>query len=405
VLALVVDQLRWPEVTVKRISIQERRARLGVRHHLAPSAVAPTPAAAARGVVALHATDPASVFLAVRARTHMVEIDAIEHALYTERSLIRMIGMRRTMFVVPVELVPAVQAACANAIAAQQRRRYVQFLVEAGVGDDVWLKQVEDATARALAARGLATGAQLSAAEPRLRTRVLLSEGKPYESRQTITTWVLFLLAAEGRIIRGRPLGSWISSQYQWSPADAWLSDDMTEPPAHTARAELAHRWLAAFGPGTLADLRWWTGWTAGQVKEAVSAVGAVAVDLDGETGLVLPEDVESPADPEPWVALLPALDPTPMGWSRRSWYVGGHAAALFDRSGNIGPTVWTDGRIIGGWAQRADGQVVYRLLEDVGTETAAAVNAEAARLTEWIGTVRVTPRFRTPLVRELTEK
>jgi hypothetical protein len=136
-----------------------------------------------------------------------------------------------------------------------------------------------------------------------------------------------------------------------------------------------------------------------------VSAVGAVEVDLDGETGLVLPEDVESRADPEPWVALLPALDPTPMGWSQRSWYVGGHAAALFDRSGNIGPTVWSDGRIIGGWAQRPDGQVVYRLLEDVGTETAAAVEAEAARLTDWIGTVRVTPRFRTPLERALTAK
>ena len=90
------------------------------------------------------------------------------------------------------------------------------------------------------------------------------------------------------------------------------------------------------------------------------------------------------------------------MGWRTRAWYVGEHEAALFDRSGNIGPTVWWDGRIIGGWAQRPDGEIVVRLLEDAGAEASAAVAAEAARLREWIGNVRVTPRFRTPLEREL---
>jgi hypothetical protein len=64
---------------------------------------------------------------------------------------------------------------------------------------------------------------------------------------------------------------------------------------------------------------------------------------------------------------------------------------------------VWSDGRIIGGWAQRQDGEVAYRLLEDVGSDTVAAVEADAARLAKWTGPVRVVPRFRTPLERELT--
>jgi hypothetical protein len=74
----------------------------------------------------------------------------------------------------------------------------------------------------------------------------------------------------------------------------------------------------------------------------------------------------------------------------------------LFDRSGNIGPTVWSDGRIVGGWAQRGDGEIAYRLLADVGSEKAGAVAAAAHGLSAWIGDVRVTPRFRTPLEREL---
>jgi hypothetical protein len=91
------------------------------------------------------------------------------------------------------------------------------------------------------------------------------------------------------------------------------------------------------------------------------------------------------------------------MGWSGRGWYLGEHGRTLFDRNGNAGPTVWWDGRIVGGWAQRRDGEVAVRLLEDVGAEGVAAVAAAAGRLQAWLGTVRVTPRFRTPLERELS--
>ena len=118
----------------------------------------------------------------------------------------------------------------------------------------------------------------------------------------------------------------------------------------------------------------------------------------------MLADDVEPTPAPAPWIAFLPALDPTTMGWQQRAWYLGDHGKALFDTNGNAGPTVWCDGRIIGGWAQRKDtGEVVFRLLEDAGADVAAAVEAEAARLTGWLGTVRVTPRFPTPLQRQLS--
>lgn len=389
-----------------KIDVSQRRARLGLRHLLA--APGPGPGAVAEALVALHATDPATVHLAIAARTAGAGTSATEAALYDERTLLRLLGMRRTMFVVGADAAPAVQSGCALDIAVRQRALLVKHLTEQAepvlaADPGRWLGEVEEAVYDQLAARGSATAQELAAAEPRLRQQLVMAPGKPYETKGNITSRVLFLLAADGRIVRGRPRGSWLSTQYHWSTMRDWMPGGLPVVEAGAARVELARRWLAAYGPATVTDLRWWTGWSAGQTKKALTALDPLEVDLDGgAVGIVLPEDVEPVPEPEPWVALLPALDPTPMGWAERDWYLDGHRASLFDRSGNIGPSVWADGRIVGGWAQDASGDVVYRLLTDIGSAAEAAVRTAAEGLSDWLGAVRVTPRFRTPLEREL---
>jgi hypothetical protein len=186
----------------------------------------------------------------------------------------------------------------------------------------------------------------------------------------------------------------------------AWLPTGLADIPVDEARTELVRRWLVTFGPAPVTDLKWWTGWTVANVKAALARLDTVEVALEeGGSGIVLADDLAAGPTPvpEPWVALLPALDPTPMGWSGRQWFLGDHAKALFDRSGNIGPTVWSDGRIVGGWAQRKDGEIAYRLLEDAGRGAATATEAAAAALEAQIGPVRFTPRFRTPVERDLS--
>lgn len=388
---------------MERISAGERRRRLAVRHRLAPAARTDDVTEIARAVVALHATDPGTVFVSVAARTRGAAPADLERALYEDRTLLRMLGMRRTMFVVPDELAPVVQSSSTDSIAVRERKQLLRQLADAGLGDDVWLTDVMECTRRALLDRGEATATQLADAEPRLRSQYDPVPGKSYSRPTNINSRVLGLLAMHGRIVRGRPLGSWISGQYRWSPVEKWLPGGMPEIPTETARAELVRRWLAAYGPAPATDLKWWTGWSMGDVRKALAGLDVVEVDLGGAAGLALAGDLDPVPDPEPWASLLPSLDPTPMGWSGREWYLGEHRAPLFDRSGNIGPTVWWNGRIVGGWAQRKDGELAVRLLEDAGADAAAAIETEAARLSGWLGDVRITPRFRTPLERELS--
>lgn len=289
----------------------ERRARLATRHRLTAATAAGDPVAVTESLLALHATDPASVYLSAAARMTAPDHVALEKAQYETTRWSGCWRCWRTMFVVTAEAARIVQAAASDAVAAQLRRRYGTLLEQAGVthGGSSWLDR-----------------------------------------------------------------------------AGAVALDTLS-------------------GPATTTDVQWWTGWSLGETRKAIARLDAQEVDLDGLTGIILTDDNEPVPDPGPWVVLLPALDPTSMGWKNGAWYLGDHATALFDPYGNIGPTVWVDGRIVGGWAQRKDGEIVTRMLEDIGHVTLERVAQKTERMQHAIGDARVTPKFRTPLERELANE
>ncbi|MFE2305458.1 winged helix DNA-binding domain-containing protein [Streptomyces sp. NPDC059411] len=331
----------------------------------------------------------------------------LERALYQERSLVRMLCMRRTMFVVPHHLAPVVDASTARTVAARERKNLLKVLGDQHGHGDAWLTATEEAVLTALAGFGEATAAQLAEAVPALKTQITVSPGKPYGATPRITSRLLGVMAAESRIRRGRPLGTWASSQFRWTTAEPH-----PELPADEARVELATHYLRAFGPASTEDVKWWTGWTLTDTRKAIARTGAVEVDLSHGPGHALPDHLDpspsrSPStETEPAAALLPALDPTPMGWRHRDWYLDpALVPELFDAYGNIGPTIWWNGRIVGGWAQRPDGDIATRILAPAARtrEAGEAVTAEAARTAAFLGDVRIRPSMRTPLERSLS--
>jgi hypothetical protein len=392
---------------VKTIDVDERRARLVVRHALDGSARSVQDAVAS--VVGFHSSDPATVFLSARARVAGFETPDLEDALYERRSLVRMIGMRRTLFVVPRATAAAMDEACAKPLAARERTRLVRMLDEQGLaarGSAArWLDGVLSDTLEALEQRGVASARELSKDVPALTTKVRFGEGSRWAADVGMSTRVLFLLATEGRIVRARPLGSWISGQYRWARTETWLGASLDRLDRDEACSQLLERYLRACGPATMTDIRWWTGWTVVTVKATLARLEAEEVALDEGPAFVLPDDVDRVERRSPSVAFLPGLDVTVMGWKERAWYLGSHGARLFDRAGNAGPTIWADGRIVGGWAQTARGTIEIELLEPIGASLAKRIERERRQLQDWLGDVRVTPRFRTPLERELASR
>ncbi|MDT5023064.1 MAG: hypothetical protein QOI33_3588 [Mycobacterium sp.] len=375
-------------------SAQERRRRLISRQFVSlPDSITHATAT----LVGLHATDPATPFLSLWARCPGFVAADLEDELYRNRSLVRHLAMRRTLWVVSADDLPIIQSVAGNRVAANERRRLVADLEKAGLAADgeQWLATACSAVLGHLGRHGPLSSTELRSALPEISGTYDPAPGKPWGGMVPVAPRVLTVLSARGDIVRGPNDGSWTTSRPRWVPTTDWLG--RRSAPVDDA-AELLRRWLRTFGPATAADVKWWFGTTLTAARKFLSDIGAVQVDLNSGPGYALPDDLEVEPEVDPSAMLLPGLDVTTMGWFDRAWYLGVHRGQVYDRNGNAGPTAWWNGRVVGGWYQDHQAHVQVQLLEDPGRDGRRALKRRAAELTSWLDGVRIKPRFPSPL-------
>jgi DNA glycosylase AlkZ-like len=376
-----------------RIDAEERRVRLAERHLLLPRTRTDSLPQIADDLVALHSSDPVSVFLSAMARMVHPSVEAVEQALYADRSLIRHHAMRRTLWVATPPMVRLMHAAATRDLLATERRRTSQLLARSGVADpELWLAEAERLVLADLREHGPSTAREIGQRSEALRQRLHLAPGKAYAAVQSAHTRVLYILGISGQMLRGRP-SSWINGAYRYAAAESWLPGGLGELDPGDAARELADSWLQRFGPATTADLQWWMGWTMRRTKQALLDCGAVEAELDVGPGWLAADD--PPLGPvEPWVAVLPGLDPTIMGWKQRTWYLPSTSSQVFDSAGNGGPSLWVDGRVVGAWAQTKDGTIHTHYFERVADARRHEIDERINEVKSWIGDTRFTVRF-----------
>ncbi|BBZ33315.1 winged helix DNA-binding domain-containing protein [Mycolicibacterium confluentis] len=384
---------------MRTFSPEQRRARLAQRHFLT-GGPAPGITDLTRSVVGLHATDPATPYLSLWARVPEFRVEHLDAELYERRSVVKHLAMRRTLWVLPSDQLEVVQSAASDRVADNERRKLIADVEKAGVANDgaAWLETAARAVHRHLGVHEHASSAELRAALPELAGTYDPAPGKRWGGQTHLAPRILTFLSANGELVRGPNDSTWTNSRPRWVSTGGWLGRP-AEPADHlAARDDLVRRWLHAFGPATEADIKWWFGTTLTATRQALAAVEAVEVDLDGTPGYVLPTDLDDDPQPKPWAALLPGLDVATMGWAQRDWYLGDHKPHVFDTNGNAGPTAWWNGRIVGGWHQNQDARVEVTLLEDIGRQGREALSRKADELTAWLDGTRISPRFPSPL-------
>jgi hypothetical protein len=388
------------------------------KQHLLPSTRGDDVVQVVRDVVALHATAATGPYFSLWARVGNFRRQALETALYEQRMLVKLLCMRVTLHVVVSDEAAFFYRAFTPDFF--ERPMPVEFrggglLAHAGLcNEEEALALLADLYRRVLAVvaeNGPSTVRQMGQKVPELGAKIHHDMGKAYEGAFSIGSRLVGDMCMRGLLVRARPRGTWRSSLYEYAALSDWLPDvDLESVTQVEARAWLARRYLAAFGPATPDDVQWWMGLTKGETQEildaiAPEAIGVAIEGLDGEH-LMLAKDAErlrdfKPAD-DPYIFLLPSLDPYIMSYrDRRRFLAAEHRKKVFDRAGNAVPTVWADGWVVGVWGQRKDGQVFYELFEPVG-DAEALLTEEARRLEDFLEGEALPPGIRTPFTRAL---
>jgi len=144
----------------------------------------------------------------------------------------------------------------------------------------------------------------------------------------------------------------------------------------------LAARYLAAFGPATVADLATFTGMTRANARAAIEAAGPVR--LTGPTGEHLFDladhtvpDPDLPAPPR----LLPMWDSTLLAYADRSRIIpAAYRSEVIRRNGNTLSTVLVDGRVAGVW-RALDGRIEVSAFTPLNRAVRAELAVEAQSL------------------------
>jgi len=379
-----------------QVTDDHRRVRVARRHGLAAGHRYDGIGAAMMAMTALHATEPTTPHLSLHARVRELTVDDVEATIYKERSLLKQMAMRRTLFGVTRDLLPAVVGSAGRRVADAERRRLAKELDPVGTEPaEDWIAAASEEIVECLTGREL-SARELRHALPHLGGKFTAAPGTKWSAEVWTMSRLLTILAAEGAIARGPNAGHWRISRPVWTSMARWLGEKMTPTEPAAGYATLVRHWLWTFGPATEGDLTWWLGSTRSAARKALSDVDATQVTLeDGSTGWVLPGDtldLEAPARPEPWVALLPTLDPTTMGWRERGFYLDrSYIPYLFDSAGNAGTSVWVNGRIVGCWVQHEHERVRLVLMEDISRHQRRLLDVEVARLEQFLGGAHIT--------------
>ena len=218
----------------------------------------------------------------------------------------------------------------------------------------------------------LQTGRSLLEEKPRSRADLanLLAAIWPDRDAQSLAQAVTYNLP----LVQVPPRGLWgKKGNATWATVESWLG---TQIDAKPAPKRLALRYLAAFGPATVADMRTWSGVTGlAAVVERIRPDLRALRDDQGRDLLDLPDaprpDPDTPAPPR----FLPEYDNVLLGHSDRSRVIGPDA-----RPPGWAGNVLYDGFLVGSWKvarSKAGARISVSPFQALSKEAVAGLNDE----------------------------
>jgi Winged helix DNA-binding domain len=323
------------------------------------------PAEIARSIGGAQAQDVYAGPLTFRSRSRQLTAGDIKRARTEERSLLRTWVMRTTIHLIPSDDAAWWLPLFEPAIERDTRRRLSQL----------GMRSADEDRSMKLVARMLADEGPL--------TRSEIAEGlerAAVELNPMTRLHVMRLAVASGIACLGPDRGS----QACLVRREDWLGKP-TRFERDRALAELARRYLRAFGPATDRDFAYWAGLPLRDVRVGLELISREIEEASVGDQTMLTMRGAVPRLPAPGqVRMLGNFDTYLLGWKDRRFSVTGeHALHVKEGGGGwIRPVVVEDGIVIGGWRPRRQGdrlEVTLNLDEAEREGLRAKLEAEVA--------------------------
>lgn len=345
------------------------------KQHLAENTVHGDIVQITADICGLHATSPTTPYLSLFSRLKGFKREDLDYELYVKKSLGRVRCVRKTVYILPKEMIPAAYAATRK-ITGIVSTNYCKHLGVTGEEYAVASGKILD----------MLKGKPMTAAEVKksLNTDLHVSS-------------ILNLMCDEGQLMRGMPKTGWKSNLHTYYHFGEYFPGlDLNSISEDKAIALLVSWYLRAFGPVTIRDVIWWTGLNKRSVEQALKRLEekTIAIDVLGfADDLLMLRTDESliktiPRINKPVVNLLPSLDPYIMGYKDRDRYLDpGRCEYVFDRSGNATSTILIDGNVAGVWdiENSASPSVKLFLFDEVERGILSTIRQKAAALGSFV--------------------
>jgi uncharacterized protein YcaQ len=361
VISLSHDQIRLLRLRAQRLTSKPRNT-------------VPDVARLVKELCGIQAQDAHAAPLALRVRSAGLVAADVERARVQERTIIRTWGQRGTLHLLATEdlgwLLPLFGPVF---IAASRRRR-----AELGLDEDTCARGIR-VIRDVLASKGPLTRTELV---EQLTVHGMRVEGQARPH-------LLSRAALEGVICLGPDRGT--EPTYvllsDWVDLEHTLSQEV-------ASAELACRYLEAYGPATPEDMGTWSGMPISTIRAAWRHIAdqLMEVEIGGSAAWMLKTRaawLDEPPTPDQVVCLLPGFDIYLLGYQNRDLAVPRqHAKRLNAGGGILHPRLLVDGRAVGTWkSQRKKNHldVIVEPFDQLAPEVYPGLEAEVTDLARFL--------------------
>lgn len=310
------------------------------------------PAEVVRRAAGIQAQDPVAARLGIRARSRKITAEDVNRARAEDRSIVRVWAMRGTLHLLTAEDVAWQAPLYAEAELKWARRRMAD-----GFGLD---RRAQDRASK-LVRRMLSADGVVARKDALDR---LAEAGIEFE-RASVGHHLARLPVLEGFAMLGPERGR----ETTYVVAEDWIGPQ--KPLARPqALAELARRYLAAFGP---ADERDFAAWSGLGLRDCRAGLEAIAKELEevsvGDRKLVAIRGAARRLPRSLLVRLLPGFDNHYLAHVDRGFAIDpGHVSRVWPGGGIIRPTLTVDGRAVATWKTRRTKGRVQVAVDPFGT-------------------------------------